>query len=233
MILSVFFIFFILTGLSAQTKEFKQVKTADAVIENYITENGGVENLESVKSILMNGRVDAMGKSLPVTVYSSEDYNYTNFGDSSLGFTLVFNKKEKSGWQRVMGKIHSFGDEEIKKYEEVFESSLWGYYLNKEKFGVTYKLKENEKVGDKTAYVVDFMKGEKVVYTVYFDSTNFNRVKQVRGEDEVLYEDFREVGTLGVYMPYKITQRAPMNVDRYEFNTEFDTNLLKQPVIKQ
>jgi len=229
----VVFIYFVPAELNAQIKEFKEVKTADDVIENFIITNGGKENLESIKSILMKGKIDAMGKTIPVTVYSSSDFVYNDFGDSLLGFTRVFNKKEKNGWQKAKGKVRDFTSDEIKKYEEIFEGGLWGYYINKDEFGITCRLEQNGKAGDKPAYVVDFMKGDNTVYTTYFDSTDFNRIKQVRGDEEVMYEDFHEAGTSGLQMPYKITQRAPMTVDIYEFNTYLEENLLKKPEIKQ
>ncbi len=56
------------TTVNAQDKEFKEVKTGDDVIENYIIANGGKENLEKVKSIEMIGVLSAMGKEFNMNV---------------------------------------------------------------------------------------------------------------------------------------------------------------------
>ena len=223
----------IVSGIYGQNSEFKEVKTGDDVIENYITANGGRENLEKIKSIKMTGNVEAMGKTIPITVYTSHEYSYTNLDDPAFGFTFVADKKNKKGWQKAMGKVEDLPEDEFKKLEATFESGLWGHIIKKEKYNVNYELRGKDSVEGKPVYVIDFTREGKVLYTTYFDVSNFNRLKQVKNKEEVYFDDFRPVDDFGIKMPYGMTQQALITVEKYEFNTEFDVSLLKKPETKQ
>jgi hypothetical protein len=92
------------TTVNAQDKEFKEVKTGDDVIENYLIANGGKENLEKVKSIEMTCVMSAMGKDFDMNVYTSADYYYVSINDSLFGSTIAIDRKNKKGgkkrWER-------------------------------------------------------------------------------------------------------------------------------------
>ena len=218
---------------SAKDAEFKEVKTGDDVIENYIIANGGRENLEKITSIKITAKIEIMGKSVPMVTYSSSNYIYTNIDDTSIEYTAVYDKYGKKGWVKAMTGVRDLSDEEMKAYWVSAEGFPWGYYLNKEKFNINYNLKKNENINGKPVYVVDFMKGNDFVWSVYFDSTNFNRLKIIKPSSEIINEDFRLVGTSGIYMQYKITQQVVLNVELYEFNTGIDNFLLIKPELKQ
>jgi imidazole glycerol phosphate synthase subunit HisF len=79
----------IVSVIYAQGYDLKAVQTGDDVIANYIITNGGKENLEKIKSVKMTGNVDAMGKTLPITVYTSDEYTYTNLDDLHLALLLL------------------------------------------------------------------------------------------------------------------------------------------------
>jgi hypothetical protein len=132
-----------------------------------------------------------------------------------------------------MGKIEDLSEDDLKKMEVTFESGLWGHIINKEKYNVNYELKGTDSVEGKSAYIIDFTREGKVLYTTFFDITNFNRLKQIKNNNETTYDDFRPVDDYGIRMPYKITQQAPIAVEKYELNTEFDVSLLKKPETKQ
>ena len=97
-IISVIFLLLIFVfNASAQDTEFKEVKTGDDVIVNYILANGGKENIEKISSVKMTGVLEAMGKSLPMTVYTSNDYFYVNVDEPTFGSTIAVDRKNKKG----------------------------------------------------------------------------------------------------------------------------------------
>ncbi len=135
---------------------------------------------------------------------------------------------------KAMGKINDISDEDINKYEEMFEGSLWGHILHKEKYNINYILSGIENADDNhRAYVINFIRDTNLLYTVYFDTIDYNRLKQVKKSSESYFEDFRFIEESGIKMPFKITEQFPIIIQKYGFNTEFNTSLLKKPEIKQ
>ncbi len=226
-ILSFIFVF------SAQGQEFKEVKTGQDVIDNYLTANGGADNLKKIRSIEMTGTMMLMGKALPIKVYTSYDYFYMDGGDDLMKLTIATDMKNMTGWSYVFGNLKDATKEEVQRNKITIEQMLWGYYMDKDKYGITYKLTGNEKIGDYDTYVVEFTAGDSLLQTCNYDSKTFYRVKQLKGKTESEYSDFRNVESTGIYMGYAIkTNQGDVTVTSYKFNTDFDTKLLKKPVIK-
>lgn len=224
-VLAVFFV-----SLSVKAQDFKEVKTAQDVIDNHVTANGGADNLAKVKSIEMKGTIGIMGGTFPVHIYVSEDYFYTGVETPQMPVRIAISYKDKKGWQNLMGKVMDETPEAIEKNKERVHAMLWGYYLEKDKHGVTYNLLQNEPVGGNDAYVVEFIQNEKPLQTVYFDVKSFQRVMQIKGQVTSEYSDFRDVDASGIYMSYLITgTQGDVNVTEYKFNTTFDTKLLEKP----
>jgi len=227
--LHVILCFIFVSALHAQN--FKVVTTAQDVIDNYIEANGGTDNLKSVESIEMKGNINAMGMDVPLTIYTSKDYFYMNAEHSQMGITVMTDLSSNSGWTKFMGKISDAKEADIEKNRMNIESMLWTYYINKDKYGISYELLQNEKVGDNDTYVVDFKSGDSVIQTVNFDAKTFYRVKQVKGNTSSEYAEFKSVEGSGIYMPYIIkTNQGDVSVISYKFNSDFDRKLLKKPV---
>lgn len=221
--------FIFVCALHAQN--FKEVTTAQDVIDNYIEANGGVDNLRSIKSIEMKGNINAMGMDVPLTVYTSKDYFYMDAEHPQMGMTVMTDLSSNIGWTKFMGKISDAKEADIEKNRMNIESMLWTYYINKDKYGISYELMQNEKVGDNDTYVIDFRSGDSVIQTVNFDSKTFYRVKQVKGNTSSEYSEFKSVEGSGIFMPYVIkTNQGDVSVSSYRFNSDFDRKLLKKPV---
>lgn len=223
----------LIISLTLNAQDFKEVKTAQDVIDNYITANGGADNLRKVTSIEMKGSIGIMGGTFPITIYVSEDYFYTGVQTPEQPVTIVTSYKDKKGWQNLMGKPKDETPESIEKSKERVHAMMWGYYLDKEKFGVTYNLLPNEGVNGSDAYVVEFMQNGAVMQTVYYDAKTFHRVMQIKGPGTSEYSDFRNIENSGIYMSYVIkSSQGDVNVTDYKFNTSFDTKLLEKPTEK-
>ncbi|MCI0448682.1 MAG: hypothetical protein L0Y79_02715 [Chlorobi bacterium] len=215
-------------SLTAQT--FKEVKTAQDVIDNYIESNGGADNLREIKSILMEGTMNFMGSDVPIKFYSGNDIFYMNFSNSQFPMMVAADTKKKTGWSKFGEVVKDASSADIERHKNNIISTLWGYYIDKDKYDITYQLLQNEKVGDKDAYVVEFLNKDSIIQTVYFDTENFKRVKVVKGTMSSEYSDFRNVSASGIYMAYKVsTPQGDLTVTKYEFNTKFDKKLLKKP----
>lgn len=224
-VLAVFFV-----SLTGNAQDFKEVKTAQDVIDNYITANGGADNLGKVKSIEMKGMIGIMGGNFPIHIYVSEDYFYTGVETPQMPVAIAINYKDKKGWQNLMGKVKDETPESIEKNKERVHAMLWGYYLDKDKYGITYTLLQNEAVNGNDAYVVDFIQNEKSTQTVYYDAKTFHRVMQLKGQSTSEYADFKNVDNSGIYMAHLIkSNQGDVNVTEYKFNTTFDTKLLEKP----
>jgi hypothetical protein len=212
------------------SQNFKEVTTGQDVIDNYIEANGGAENLKSIESIEMKGNINAMGMDVPLTVYTSKDYFYMDAEHPQLGMTIVTDLSSNNGWTKFMGKISDAKEADIEKNRMNIESMLWTYYINKDKYGISYELMQNEKIGDNDTYVVDFRSGDSVIQTVNFDTKTFYRVKQFKGNTSSEYGEFKSVDGSGIYMPYVIkTNQGDVSVSSYKFNSELDRKLLNKP----
>lgn len=221
--------FIFVSALHAQN--FKEVSTAQDVIDNYIEANGGIDNLKSIESIEMKGNINAMGMDVPLTVYTSKDYFYMDANHPQMGITVMTDLSSNSGWTRFMGNISDAKETDIEMNRMNIESMLWTYYINKDKYGISYELLQNEKVGDNDTYVVDFKSGDSVIQTVNFDSKTFYRVKQLKGNTSSEYGEFKSVEGSGIFMPYVIkTIQGDVSVSSYRFNSDFDRKLLEKPI---
>lgn len=220
---------FIVTG-ALQAQNFKEVTTAQDVIDNYIEANGGTDHLKSIESIEMKGNINAMGMDVPLTIYAGKDYFYMNADHPQMGMTVVTDLKQKTGWTKFLGMISDAKDKDIEKNKLNIESMLWTYYVDKGKFNISYELMQNEKVGENDTYVVDFKSGDSLIQTVNFDAKTFQRLKQVKGNTTSEYSEFKSVDGGGIFMPYLIkTNQGDVVVTSYKFNSDFDVNLLKKP----
>jgi len=219
-------------SLRAQT--FKEVKTAQDVIDNYLEANGGADNLRGVKSVSMEGNMSLLGSDVPIKFYTGKNIFYMNFDHSQFAVTIAVDTKKEKGWSKFGEAIKDASPADIEEHKNNIISTLWGYYIDKDKYGMSYQLLQNEKVGDKDAYVIDFLNKDSVIQTVYFDSETFNRVKVVKSSMASEYSDFKIVGNSGIYMPYRVaTGEGDVTVAKYEFNSKFDKKLLKKPEEKQ
>ena len=214
---------------SVSAQDFKEVKTAQDVIDNYITANGGADGLKDVKSISMDGKMNIMGSEVPLRFYIGNDIFYMNLENTQFDVIVAVDTKKKTGWSRFGNMMNDSKPDDIERTKENIEASLWGYYLDKDKYGIRYELMQNEKAGDNDAYVVDFLNKDSLIQTVYFDTKTFRRVKQIKGKQTSDYSDIKVVES-GIYMPYKIaTGQGDVVVTKYEFNAKFDKKLLKKP----
>lgn len=226
--LAVILCFVVINSIHSQS--FKEVITAQDVIDNYIEANGGADLLKSVKSVEMNGSLNAMGMNVPLAIYASKDYFYMNADHPQMGMTVVTDLKQNTGWTKFLGNISDAKEQDIEMNRKNIESMLWTYYVDKGKFNISYELMQNEKVGESDTYVVDFKAGDTVVQTVNFDAKTFQRLKQVKGNTTSEYSEFKSVDAGGIIMPYVIkTNQGDFTVNAYRFNSDFDPVLLKKP----
>jgi zinc protease len=220
----------LLLSVCIYSQEFKEVKTAQDVIDNYMTANGGAENLKKIRSIEMTGNMTFMGGTFPIVVYTSYDYFYMNGESGEFKMTIAMNLKDMIGWQTAFGMYKEADAKEIERNKANIESMMWTYYTDKDSYGITYKLMQNETVNGSDTYTVDFMAGDSVLQTCNYDAKTFHRVRQVKGKTTSEYSDLRNIENTGIYMAYAIkTNQGDVAVTDYKFNTEFDTSLLKKP----
>lgn len=220
----------VFVSTSCMGQELKSVKTAQDVIDNYVFMMGGIEKLKQLTSVNITGTTNVQGADYPFRIYASDRYFYMNFELGEFGYTMAYDAGKNVGWQKVGSKIADMEEKDIVAFSIVVESMMWKYYYDKDKYGVTYELMENEKVGDKESYVVDFKKGDKLVYTVYFDTVSFDRLKQVTSTNTSIYEDIRELPETKLRMPFRvITNQATLAIKSYEFNSRLEEELTQKP----
>jgi hypothetical protein len=147
-----------------------------------------------------------------------------------LGLTQIVDFNKKTGWMSLMGQVKDLTEEEIARAERSMGGALWKYYLEKEKYDISYKLLPEDTADGKDCYVVEFLRKDSVLYNVYFDKKTYYRLKLVDSNSTTSYYDIKEAGTSGIYLPFKTNQaQGIITVSKYEFNKKFDKKLLIKP----
>lgn len=213
----------------SQEAKFKSVTSAQDVIDNYLISNGGADNLKKIKSIKMNGSLDYMGTEIPVTVFINSDVFFINVESKEFPIKTAYDNTKKTGWNQFGSEVKDMTEKDIEKMKQAIESNLSYYYYDKEKYNISYEMLQNEKVNDKDCYVVTFKKSEKELFTNYYDTSNYNRLKTETPAQSTIFEDFKFINEYNISMPYKVIQQFTTVIKNYEFNTSFYNKLLKKP----
>lgn len=224
--------FFILVLLvfSVKSQDFKEVKTAQDVVDNYIIACGGADELMTVESISMKGKMGEGDQSGTINIYFSKKYVYMDINTEQFSMKQAIDITAKKGWVKFGTMIKDLNEEDINKNKKNIDGTLWSNFLDPKENGITFELLQNETVEGKDAYVVDLMRDSASITTAYFDAKTFYKVKEIKGGMTNEFSDFKKVGSTGIVMPYRIkSQSGDVTMTELKFNTKFDKKLLTRP----
>jgi hypothetical protein len=219
-------------------------QTADEIVAKFIKTVGGMEKIQSVKSLRRTGRFNGGGGFEAVIVEENKRPNLVRQEFSIQGMTGVTAYDGHGGWkiEPWNGKkdAEPLGEEELKGIIE--DSDLDGPLVNYQQKGVkveyvgmdefegtdAYKLKVTLASGDVRFYFMD---------TDYFVPIKIETKRMVRGaerEYETILGDYKEVG--GWYLPFSIengvkggSSRQKVTYEKIEVNVPIDDGRFRVP----
>jgi outer membrane lipoprotein-sorting protein len=219
-------------------------QTADELIGKYLKTIGGLEKLQSIKSIRSTGKVNAGGGFEAIIVSEKKRPNDVRQEFSLQGMTAVSAFDGKNGWKinPFSGKkdAETLGEEELKQVVEDsdFDGPLVNYaakgnkieYLGKEDYegSDVYKLRVTLGNGTVKYYFLD---------TDYYVPIKIETKQVNRGteyEFETILGDYKDAG--GVYFPYSIESgikgnpnRSTVTLEKIEINPAIDDSRFSMP----
>lgn len=220
-------------------------QTADEIVAKYVKTIGGMEKIESVKSLRRTGKVIAGGGFEIPLVEENKRPNLVRQDITIQGLTGISAYDGKTGWkvQPWSGKkdAEAMGEGELKGIIEQsdFDGPLVNYKAkgNKVEFvgmdevegDATYKLKVTLANGETRLYYMD---------TEYYVPIKIETKRIVRGaevEFETVLGDYKEVA--GWYLPYSIEVggkgsqfKQKIVYDKIEANLPIDDKRFAMPV---
>ena len=225
---------FAVESLYSQT-EFKEVKTAQDVIDNYFIALGGADKIANIRSESVSGTLKVQNFDGRFTSYKDDTMYVTKAEGNMNGQDMLMQKSvitNDHGWEYQMGAMKDFSGEELEsKAENIITGSL-KFYLDYKKYGYNIDLKGIDDVNGKDCYKVVVDKSGKELKTNYFDKETFYILKTEKPDSPTLeYDDFRNVE--GIVRPFKITQISHATIDQlvneYALNKPIDPELLIKP----
>lgn len=227
---------FSLTGkIFSQDLDFKEVKSASDVINNFVTTVGGADKIKKIKSETVKGKFAVEDFEGTFFGYRSDSINFATAEGTMEGKDMLLMKSfttRDSSWEFQVGGMREFtGDDLKKKVEDLLTGGL-KFYLNYAKDGYSAALKGSDSVRGIPCYVVSFSKSGNELKTNYFDKKTFYILKSEKPNGSILeYDDFRKVK--GIMKPFKIIQYAhavvTQEIIEYKFNEPLDVSLIKKP----
>jgi outer membrane lipoprotein-sorting protein len=243
---SICVLFALVLGISFST----QAQTAEKIIESYLETIGGSDKLESVKTIMTEGKAQAQGMEIPITMYQKahgkqrmdmvfQGQQITQMAfDGEQGWSVNFMTMEPEKWDaeqsQVMAAEMDFPDPFLNYKEKGYSLSLEG---EEEVEGTgCFKVKLTKK-----PITIDGKEEENFQFHYFDKETNvpimiesFAKSGPQKGQSVKTYmSDYQEVD--GIYFPFSITQKMgdqavwDMSVVSMELNTEIDDVLFAFP----
>jgi outer membrane lipoprotein-sorting protein len=219
-------------------------QSAEEIVAKFIKTVGGMERIQSVKSLRRTGKYNGGGGFEAVIVEENKRPNLVRQEFSIQGMTGVTAYDGHSGWkiEPWNGKkdAEPLGEEEMKGIVE--DSDLDGPLVNYQQKGVkveyvgtdevegtdAYKLKVTMPSGDVRFYYMD---------TDYFVPIKIDTKRMVRGaerEYETILGDYKEVG--GWYLPFSVESgpkgspfRSKVTYEKIEANVGIDDARFREP----
>lgn len=219
---------------TAYSQEFKEVKTAQDVIDNYIAASGGADALKDIESIKMKGKIGEGDESGSIDVYFSKKYVYMDISMKIFNMQQAIDVAKKSGWMKFGEMIKDLKEEDINKNLKNVEGSMWGNYIDPKEHGLKFEMMQNEAVNGSDCYVIDLVRDSASTTTAYFDTKTYMKVRELKGGMTNDFSDFKKVPGSDVIMPYNIkSATGDVKITEIKFNSKFDKKLLKKPEVKE
>ena len=225
-------------------------QTVEEIVDNYLENIGGMEQLNAVSSIKMIAKGKAQGMELPITMYQK--------APGMVRMDMIFQGKEitqmafngEEGWSTnfMTMEAEKWDAEQsaIMKNEMDFMSSFLGYTEK----GYAISLEGEEEIEGtaclkvklvKKPIVVDGKEEENFSY-YYFDKESFVPIMQeeyakagpMKGQpSQTYFSDYQEVD--GIYFPFSISQKIQgqsiydMAVESMELNADIEKAMFDYP----
>ena len=219
-------------------------QTAEQIVSNYIKTIGGMEKIQSVKTLRKVGKFNGGGGFEAVLVEENKRPNFVRQEFSLQGMTGIVSYDGKTGWkiEPWSGKKdpEALGEEELKQVVE--DSDLDGALVDYQKKGNKVELVGKDEVegSDVFKLKLTLANGDTRYYfmdTDYFVPIKIETKRMVRGaerEFETVLGDYKEVA--GVYFPFSVESgvkgnpnRSSVTYEKIEVNVNLDNQRFVQP----
>lgn len=201
-------------------------QTAKEIIEKNIELSGGLTNWKLLNSIILQGKLTlGVNDQYPIKILQ-ERPNLTKT-------VITLNKKETAieGYDGKKGYGMNYATNKIQEYPNYIAESFDTDFIDWESKGFEAKYLGKEKVGEIYCHKVELIKNvNKTLY--YFDTKTYMLVKEIKGDETLVYSDYRKVGSL--MMPFRIESASPkkdsdyvMLINKIETNKVLPANTFK------
>lgn len=181
-------------------------QSVDEIRAKMIEAQGGEAAFRSVKDMTIKGTIDIVqqGLSGAITVYKKEP-NKRRSDIELMGMLITQAYNGEIGWffNPQTGAVEDMNEEQVTAIKRQSQPIVSG--LEPEKYGISYKLLDNEDVEGKTHFVLEQSHSDGLVIKLYVDADTFLTTKTVftgpgpLGYDvttEQFSSDFRKAGDL-------------------------------------
>lgn len=239
------FIFIFSINLFAQN-EFRKIKYANDVIENYLNAIGGKDKLTIIKSLFIVGKANIYGLEIPYSEFIGDGKYYLNFGNDTIeGITFVINDTIRWAKTYEEGKeiIYDVSDDFHKPLDKYFLSyNFFYFFLNFDHYGFILKLDSIITPTKNLYYKITFSKNDSVICSCVFDSKNFYLknytveapTENIMGSNQLIYkfDDYREINRSNIKLPFTIVRNEVISIEisKYTFNAFIEDSLLQRPI---
>lgn len=226
---------FIIQSASSQDK-LKEVKSAQDVIDNYISAIGGADKIGEIKSETVTGDLNVQGMEIGFYTFRNDTMSFSKAEGTAHGESMILMKSLTTNtfsWEYQMTGIKDYeGEELLNKQLDMITGNI-GFVLNYDKLGYSFEIDGSDTVNGRSCYRLILSKDGKKLRTNYYDKETFYLLKFVKPNDASIdIYDYKEVSG-GIYRPFKIIQNSPMELTitfkEYVFNKMIDTQLLSKP----
>ncbi len=245
--LTIIILFLLLyTKISYPQPEHPEVKSANDVIENYLTSIGGKNKLKRIHSYRISGSANFFGTIVPYDEYADSNKFYMNIGSDTIKIIkLVINDKTRWVESYKDGEdtlsIIDISDEHHANWNiYLLKYNFFFFFVNYMKYDLTLKFDSSDLQDKESSYEIAFSKDDTVRCRAVFNKNNFHLTKftvetpaeLVLGFNNLSYhfEDYREINNKGLILPFTIIRNevVPIEISDYIFNTTIDEKLIQK-----
>jgi outer membrane lipoprotein-sorting protein len=236
----------LVAGLVGSTFMVSAEQSLDEVLAEYIEARGGMEAIESTKSMRTTGKMIMGPMEAPFSfTYKAPNKVYTTFEVQGMKGIQAYDGE--TGWQVMpfMGKPEPVLMSEDELKQVIDQGEIEGPLINAEAKGTTLELIGTTEIEGTPVIEIKATKKNGDVVHVFLDEEYklevMSRSKvSAMGQEveaETYFSDYKEVGENGSPVPHSMAIKINgnlmqnMNLEVIEFNVDVDDSLFTMPVV--